>query len=299
MRKINGLAMVALAAMITGCLAGRASAAVPAANAASEAVKEETGASGASGSSTKPFHSYTQLKKPVKLTWNCANGDVIITSVDTVGDRYKYYTDNGARMIIENPEGKKTFGFIMTGKAGAEYAEEAFRDGNEVLKVEERLIRMHIKDKTPDYYQLVYQIPGSGSVMVLMTEHSEEVLEEAFCIIYIDVMGAPNGDLFTREAEQDILGAMDIYTPEAEKPELDEYSMYLTFTITARFGKVVVMKDFAEATWYMEIPYGEADCLAGDEIEVVMDNTYGLDFESRTVTPIAIYRKGVRIFPEA
>ena len=100
--------MVTLAALITGCLAGRASAAVPAANAVSEAVKEETGASGASGSSTKPFHSYTQLKKPVKLTWNCANGDVIITSVDTAGDRYKYYTDDGARMIIENPEGKKT-----------------------------------------------------------------------------------------------------------------------------------------------------------------------------------------------
>ena len=311
MRKVLFAAMMVCTMMVTGCGVGKPAFALSGKRftAATEAVKKEGEAKQDKKQEEErltpatdeitPETGRTQLDKGVKLTWNCPNGDVIVTSVDTSGGRYKYYSDDGKRMIIENAAGKKVFGFVFTGTVGLQYADEAFRTGNEVLTMDGRLVTMHIKDKTPDYYQLVYQIPGSSSVLVLMTEHGDEVLNSAFCAVGIDVAAAPNGDMFTSGGQQDIVNPTEAYTPVPGKPVLTENTTYITFTVTAQVGNSLVLADYAGDTWYMDLPYGGAMYNVGDELEIVMDNTYGLDFDQHTITPIEIYCGGYRMYPAA
>ena len=130
--------MMACTMMVTGCGVGKPAFALSGKRftAATEAVKKEGEAKQEEERLTPatdeitPETGRTQLDKGVKLTWNCPNGDVIVTSVDTSGGRYKYYSDDGKRMIIENAAGKKVFGFVFTGTVGMQYTDEAFRTGN-------------------------------------------------------------------------------------------------------------------------------------------------------------------------
>lgn len=247
-----------------------------------------------------------QTSDETSLTWNVPNGDVIVTAMNTSDGRYKLYTDDGSRFIVVDGEGRKTFGFVFTANAGMGYLNEALDPNNEILVQTDRLVTAYIRNQTPNYYETVYMLPGCDSALVLMTEHSEAVIESAFIMLNISIEKSPNGETFEgmnvrteRESHSSSVvetAGTAAYANPANSPEEHDWTGY--YSVDHVYSEFVTLIDFDEEVWTMDFPYSGMIFKEGDFLEIVVDPIFGIDRTVNKITyPKTIYRNGERVYP--
>ena len=291
------------------------------ASAETSPVKTTEAVSAGSSPGTAYVNAYTEKEtanaspETFVLTWNVENGDVITTGITDSYGRYHSYEDND-RLIIEDEEGRKTFGFIVRSKYAVDYVKEIYADSkNDIIVRTDNLVTAHMRTPEADYYETIYKLPGCDSSLILMTDQGEAVIESAFIMLTISVessSNAPGIDIFSGFPEtQDIpeeTGNAEVLTPAMPYPDsetipetMPTYSdtdLTLYYTVDHVYTDFLVVLDGVKEPWTIDINGDTSVYSEGDLLEVIVPEG-GLDYTVNKIHPLEIYRDGDLVYPDA